>query len=59
MTKSLAETIYQFMQRVELRGHEVPAFVEAMAYLESIVQANPETQPSSGHEAVLQNNTAE
>lgn len=38
--KQAIENIIQFLNRAELRGNEVPAFVECMRFLSSLANEN-------------------
>lgn len=47
MNKNQAVAAQQFLSRVELKGNEVPAFVEIMNALQEIITPTPEQQKAS------------
>lgn len=38
--KDLAKKALEYMQKTELKGHEVPAYIETLNFLLSIVEEN-------------------
>lgn len=45
MNKNQAVAAQQFLSRVELKGNEVPAFVEIMNALQEIITPSPIMEP--------------
>ena len=46
MNKDILELLHQFMQRVELRGNEVPVYNKVMQELTKAIQTNAQDPPN-------------
>jgi hypothetical protein len=52
MNMETLNTIAQFLNRVELRGNEVPAFTSAMEALSALAQEMQQQQPAESFPSV-------